>query len=291
MRNRWRLRELFCCIGFVLALAPWCRAEQHLKIAGLDVAVWLPDAQTTTAPSEAWPVIIFSHGYTGSNTQSVFLMRALADSGYAVFAPDHQDAGWEGLNSSLRPPQVPFRSPSKWTDATYADREKDIERLLDALSHDSRFGAAPFDWNHVGLAGHSLGGYTVLGLAGAWPTWKDPRIKAVLALSPYSMPFLERKTLSNITVPVMYQGGTRDFGITPFTIMRNGAYDQTTAPKYFVEFQGAGHLAWTDLRATDHALIVEYSVAFFDHVLKGKPFPQTLNGTPDGVAMFRQQGE
>ena len=32
------------------------------------------------------------------------------------------------------------------------------------------------------LAGHSLGGYTVLALAGAWPSWKLANVRAVLAL-------------------------------------------------------------------------------------------------------------
>ena len=45
------------------------------------------------------------------------------------------------------------------------------------------------------LVGHSLGGYTVLGVGGGWAHWKDPRVKAILALSPYAAPFINKETL------------------------------------------------------------------------------------------------
>src|SRR5437868_6381620 len=47
-----------------------------LEIAGLKVSVWKP-AQPGPAP-----LVIFSHGFTGSSTQSMFLMKALAEHGY-----------------------------------------------------------------------------------------------------------------------------------------------------------------------------------------------------------------
>ncbi len=107
-------------------------------------------------------------------------------------------------------PEKPFDRPEQWSDATFRARDKDVETLIAAASHDPRF--TQYDWNAIGLAGHSLGGYTVLGLAGSWRSWKDPRVKAVLALSPYATPYIVNHTLANIAVPVMYQGGTRDSG-------------------------------------------------------------------------------
>ena len=70
------------------------------------------------------------------------------------------------------------------------------------------------DWDHFGLVVHSLGGYTVLALGGGWKSWKLSGVKAVLALSPYSAPFTVSHTLGDIHIPVMYQGGTLDAGIT-----------------------------------------------------------------------------
>jgi predicted dienelactone hydrolase len=71
---------------FVLAL--WaCSAQgaNHIKVAGRDVAVWRP---LGTAPAIGHPLILFSHGFGGCNTQSEFLMHALAKAGYLVLAPN-----------------------------------------------------------------------------------------------------------------------------------------------------------------------------------------------------------
>ena len=258
-------------------------AQRSFTIAGMNVIAWTPP-QTVAGP---WPVIIFSHGFHGCNTQSTFLTKGLAAAGYAVFAPDHHDAACHHPLALLKPPDEPFAQPDKWSDATYADREHDIEKLIDALKHDPTYGGSQFDWNELGLIGHSLGGYTVLGLSGAWPSWKDPRVKAVVGLSPFSTPFLTRGQLGDLGIPAMYQGGTLDMGITPFVAKADGVYDQTRPPKYYIELDGAGHMAWTDLRSTYHAAILDYTVAFFDRYLKGKPFPEALNVPHDVVSAVR----
>jgi predicted dienelactone hydrolase len=73
-----------------------------------------------------------------------------------------------------------------------------------------------------------------------------------------------------MNIPVMYQGGTRDFGVTPMVKKQGGAYDQSSKPRYYVELDGAGHFAWTDLNRAYIASIDAYSVAFFDAYLKGR---------------------
>ncbi|HVZ15700.1 MAG TPA: hypothetical protein VG897_01175, partial [Terriglobales bacterium] len=168
-----------------------------------------------------------------------------------------------------------FQDPKIWSDATYRDRYKDIEAVLNEALRGKSFQGLTIDRSRIGLAGHSLGGYTVLGLAGGWRSWKDPRIKAVLALSPYCTPYLDHGSLA-FGVPVMFQGGTRDFGITPFVRRVDGAFDRTSAPKYYVELDGAGHFAWTNLNAKYQETIDTYSVAFFDRYLKAlTPNPLT----------------
>jgi hypothetical protein len=67
----------------------------------------------------------------------------------------------------------------------------------------------------------------------------------------------------------MYQGGTRDLGITPFVKRPSGCYDKTSSPAYFVEFEGAGHFACTDLVSAQQNLIANYSVASFNKHLRG----------------------
>ena len=269
-------------LWLLLSLGPAAaRNVAHEKIAGLDVALWLP------ASPGPWPVLLFSHGFHGCGGQSSFLTAALAEAGYAVFAPNHKDAACGDIAGWMRRSDEPFGEPQRWSAASYADRAADLRQLLDALATDPRY-AGKLDLGRVGLIGHSLGGYTVLGMAGGWPGWKDKRIKAVLALSPYAQPFAVAGTLDGLAgIPVMYQGGTRDTGITPFVTRPGGIYDKTPAPKYLVEFDGAGHFAWTDLNPMFQSDIIAYSRAFLDHALKGAAFPAELTRPHGRVSAVR----
>jgi predicted dienelactone hydrolase len=237
------------------------------------------------------PVIIFSHGFRSRATQSRFLMEALAAHGYLVFAPSHRDAR-DQRGGAVGPakPEERFRKPEAWSDKNYQDRAQDVRQLLAAIQTDERF-RDQANLRQLGLVGHSLGGYTVLGLGGAWPAWKLEGVKAVLALSPYSQPFVAHHTLGDLAAPVMYQGGTLDFGITPTLHKSQGAYDQTPPPKYCVELAGAGHLAWSDLRPAAHEVIIAYSLAFLDHYVRGLPAAAVLTRARPGVASLRFASE
>jgi len=282
MRKWIALLALLTGVGYGRAAT-----EETVRLANLDVVVWSSPAGKTSKQ----PVIIFSHGFHGSATQSRFLMEAFADAGYLVFAPNHKDAVVCGGEVTWKDKSMaPFKSPETWTEATYHDRAEDIVHLLSAIGSDNRFRSRA-DLSQVGLAGHSLGGYTVLGLAGAWPSWKVPGIKAVLALSPYSQPFVVRQTLGGLDAPVMYQGGTRDFGITPLLTKSQGAYDLSAKPKYLVDFEGATHFAWADIGRTAHDDIAVYSVAFMDHYVKGAPASFLLSATRPGVSELRYSSD
>ena len=259
--------------------------QDFVRLAALDVTVW---SQRTEAKQ---PVIIFSHGFHGCATQSRFLMEAFAADGYLVFAPNHRDATCNGGKGSwLSRAEIPFRDPGTWNESTYRDRADDIHHLVGAIGTDNRFRPRA-DLSRVALAGHSLGGYTVLGLAGAWPSWKLPGVKAVLALSPYTQPFVEQGTLVALSAPVMFQGGTLDVGTTPTLQRASGAYDQSPEPKYFVEFEKAGHFAWADVGRTAHEEIVTYSRAFINHYVKGEPAKPPLTKKIPGVALIRYASE
>ena len=286
LRNR---ASAILCAALILLTTSFAgpvAAEETLSIAGLRVAAWSPPPGVGKAP-----VIIFSHGFHGCATQSRFLMEALAKAGYLVFAPNHRDATCDGGSATWRDKsEAPFTRVDVWSDAVFRDRADDIRRLLAALKTDERWGARG-DWDRLGLAGHSLGGYTVLGLAGAWPSWRLDGVKAVLALSPYDQPFIAQKTLGGLAAPVMYQGGTRDLGITPSVRKPGGGYDQSPAPKYFVEFEGAGHIAWANVPSAAHAGIVAYAQAFLDHYLKGTPANAALTRKSSDVAELRYDSE
>ena len=283
------MRVLFASIVGVIL---WCiviaqAAEQSVTLGGLNVAVWSQE----TKQNVKQPIIIFSHGFHGCATQSRFLMEAFAGAGYIVFAPNHRDATCNGGAARLRDkPEVSFREIEHWNDASFRDRADDIRRLIGAIQSDPRFRDRA-DWSRFGLAGHSLGGYTVLALGGAWPSWRQFGVKAILALSPYSQPFTQQHTLGGLSAPVMYQGGTRDLGITPTIHKTMGSYDQSPSPKYYVEFDGAGHFAWTNIGRAAHQQIVAYSLAFMNHYVKGSPADPALTQALPGVAEFSYDSE
>jgi alpha-beta hydrolase superfamily lysophospholipase len=261
--------------------------EQSITLSGLNVTVWSQKHAKTIKQ----PVIIFSHGFHGWKTQSRFLMNVFASAGYIVFAPNHRDAICNnGRLNLFGKAQTPFRYPAGWSESTFRDRAGDIRHLIDALQMDEAF-KTRLDWSRLGLAGHSLGGYTVLGLAGAWSSWKLNGIKAVLALSPYSHPFIAHKTFGGLSAPVMYQGGTWDFGLTPSLHKPSGSYDQSPKPKYIVEFARAFHFAWADLGIVAHDAIAYYSLAFMDHYVKGEPDEKRLTRVLPRVALYRYSAE
>jgi dienelactone hydrolase len=256
----------FLAASLWLLSSPAFAEPEKLSIGGLEVMAWLPER----VPSA--PVILFSHGFGGCHVQSTPLMERFAQAGYAVFAPNHQDAACGKVG---RRPAIPFEKPELWSDTTYSDRGADIQNLITELMKEPRF--AGLDWKKLGMAGHSLGGYTALGLAGAWPSWKDNRIKAIAVYSPYAPPYIVHKTLSGVSgIPVMYQGGTRDH-LTPYITQTDGAYQQTPTPRFYVEFNGAPHSAWAGKNSRFYDDIAAYSIAFFDFILRSEPFPSELN--------------
>jgi predicted dienelactone hydrolase len=275
-----------------------------MHIGGRIVAVWYPtkaaakehtygpnfssvlalNAPPSTACGGRVPLVVFSHGDLGCGLQSVVLMEQLARSGYVVAAPDHADATLchtvppRGSHSQI-PQQPDILKPEAWNDTTRVDRREDLEAVIDTLLSDREFGSV-IDAQKIGAAGHSLGGYTVVGLAGGWQTWLDKRVRAVLALSPYVMPFQVKQTLGDVDLPLMYQGGTADVGITPFLEGPKGAYAQAHPPAYFLVLRNAGHFSWVNCgkehttascfaKVTNQRLMTEYGIAFFDLYLKG----------------------
>jgi len=92
----------------------------------------------------------------------------------------------------------------------------------------------------------------------------------VLALSPFCSPFVLKGDLAEMNVPVMYQGGTRDLGVTPTVKRLNGAYDHSSAPKYLRRIRRRRTPGVDNLKTDYQEIIDRYSVAFFNHYLRAK---------------------
>ena len=273
---------------------------------GRKVAVWYPAAQperpmaysrsgdmgrvaAESPPLGACPpvpLVLFSHEFGGCALQSVFITEELARHGYVVAAPDHRDAGCPIGSDDLKPLTSNKWSlaPDLWSDDSAVDRLYDLRDVMRLVAQDPAL-APIVDAANVGAIGHSLGGYTVIGMAGGWRSWKTPEIKAVVVLWPFVEPFLERGTLAQLGVPVMYQTARLEWDAHRRDVERE-AYRMTSPPRYFVELKGAAQLdfEWTNLACLGRAdvaaclesrpnpaAIDRYVIAFLDRYLKGRP--------------------
>lgn len=104
------------------------------------------------AGSDKFPLVLLSHGIGGSSAMMAWFGAALASHGYIAAAVNHP--GNNALEDYTLPGAV-----------FWGQRAHDMSALLDVLLADSTFGPR-IDPKRVGAAGFSLGGLTVLELAG-----------------------------------------------------------------------------------------------------------------------------
>jgi predicted dienelactone hydrolase len=116
------------------------------------------NAPIANAPGK-FPVVMLSHGTGGSALQLAWLGTVLARHGYIAVAVNHPG------NNALEP--YTAEGFILWW-----ERATDISDALDALLVDPTFGPH-VDSSRIGAAGFSIGGYTVLELAGARTTQED----------------------------------------------------------------------------------------------------------------------
>ncbi len=228
----------------------------------------------------AHPFIVFSHGYLGASDQSIFLTESLARSGYIVASMNHGDAILNIFKRDEKKERPRFADFDSWSDEKFRDRRDDIVALLDQFAtwnKSDETWKGHLDEQRIGGLGHSLGGYTLLGMAGGWKSWREPRLKTVVLLSPYAQPFPIHGELEKVTIPVMLQGGTLDLGITPFL---GPVYRKLGGPKCFLIFEKETHIGWTNFialgKTTSEAiadgngeLMNRFTTAFFDQYLWG----------------------
>ena len=138
----------------------------------LDTAIWYPTQEESNTTeiganpvfvgthvipgaqiqSGTFPVVLLSHGYRGNWRNQNWLASKLAKRGYIVAALNHP--GTTSLDHSSK-------QAAKWW-----ERPRDMSRVLDYLFTASRWKKHARTAN-VTAIGHSLGGWTVMQLAGA----------------------------------------------------------------------------------------------------------------------------
>jgi predicted dienelactone hydrolase len=109
-------------------------------------------ARDADLASGLFPLVVLSHGTGGMSFQLGWLASYLASEGYIAAAVNHHG------NNALEPYKA---QGFLW----YWERPRDLTVLLDRLLADPDF-ATQINATRIGAAGFSLGGYTVLAIAG-----------------------------------------------------------------------------------------------------------------------------
>ncbi|HXQ37593.1 MAG TPA: prolyl oligopeptidase family serine peptidase, partial [Anaerolineales bacterium] len=110
-------------------------------------------AAEISSTTRKYPLVLLSHGTGGAAIQMMWLGHYLASRGYIVAAVNHHG------NTAAEPQRAPQGFLLYW------ERAKDLTSVLNELLADSMFGPR-IDRNRIGAAGFSLGGYTVISVAG-----------------------------------------------------------------------------------------------------------------------------
>lgn len=97
------------------------------------------------------PLILISHGFSGSWRNQVWLAGALSRNGYIVAAPNHPGTTTQNMNREVAQNML--------------ERPKDISRVLTYLLSDNTFSTA-INQDKIGVVGHSYGGWTAIELIG-----------------------------------------------------------------------------------------------------------------------------
>jgi dienelactone hydrolase len=187
--------------------------SKHVK------APFTTDAYRNVRPSTKgpFPLVLFSHGFSGWREQSTFLTTHLATWGFVVASPDFLE---RGLGSQLG---VPVATPRTEDDVISAA----IAATRSAFPKTVRKGK-------IAIVGHSAGGGTAIKYG------SKPNVLTYIAMS--AAPFAVNGGAPPVPPdkPSMYITGRQD-GIANFDRV-SAAYKTVPAPKRFVVIDGSGHL-------------------------------------------------
>jgi predicted dienelactone hydrolase len=240
-----------------------------------------------------FPVIIFSHGLGGSREGYAYLGNHWASHGYISVHVQHlgsDSAVWQDVPPAERL-QALRRSVLNLQNSL--NRPLDISFAIDQLTKmnsEDLLLKHRLDLDHIGVAGHSFGGFTTLavagevffGLTGNVHSDADPRVKAAIAMSapaPLNKRDLDA-SFAKIKIPIFHMTGTLDdspIGETkagdrriPFDHIKN-------AQEYLVTFKDADHMVFSghipgqgggERDPFFQKFILSSSTAFWDAYLK-----------------------
>ena len=215
----------------------WIRSELTLPVPHRTEALRVLSLVPKSTPNGR--LVIISHGLWDDPESFEGWAELLAAAGYTVLMPDHPGSDFAQQRAMLagdRPPPGPEE---------LRQRPRDVSALLDAVASGELLSDRSLETRSVAVIGHSWGATTSLQLAGGAPvesklssrcgdlsdterniswvlqcSWlsgirqaaiTDPRVKAVVAVSPPLRLLFDPVSSSRLSAKVLLVSGTRDW--------------------------------------------------------------------------------
>jgi predicted dienelactone hydrolase len=253
------------------------------------------DAPIFADASARYPVVAFSHGYSGSPISGDYIsaLTIFASYGYVVIAPFHGDLRFSDLRIDNLVDVINLFPLSNFT-ALQALRPLSISASLDLVLAHPQW-QDHVDATQIGGFGASMGGETMLLLGGARLTTSypglssdqvthDPRIKAAVGYVPYfGQPVLpafgrDQHGLDGIDLPFLGISGTAD--TTAPIIEAEIGMSRLTGIRELVALSGVTH--GFDVPSTND--ILTWTLTFLDAEVRGNSATKQKLSTMGSVA-------
>ncbi|HZP31536.1 MAG TPA: hypothetical protein VFC99_21465 [Acidimicrobiia bacterium] len=215
----------------------------------LPTTIWIP------AGKGPFPLIVFAHGNGSDPQRYAATVAPWAAAGYVVAAPTFPISSRDG--------------GSVGGVADVANQPRDVEFVLGRMLALARHRGVlhhKVDAKHVGVAGHSLGAITTLGVAER-SCCRDARVGAAISIS--GTPLVSGTDFAGHGPPLMLVHGDHDPTVN--YAGSTSSYARATPPKYLVTVVGGHHDDFLG-GGPNTAAVAEVNTAttdFWDAYLKG----------------------
>jgi dienelactone hydrolase len=229
------------------------------------------------------PLVVFAHGNAGNPGKLTQLLGAWARAGYVVVAPAFP------LTNDLR------GEPSVLGD--YVHQPADLSFVIDEVLRRSQRPRSAFyrrvDTHRVGLAGHSLGGATALGVTFN-SCCRDRRIDALVVMDGRIAPFPDGRRVGRdvfVEVPLLLIHLVSD-PVVQFHYAEE-VFAAARPPKYLMALQRGVHFEpFEDAPSPHDRAVVGATVAFWDAYLRDERAARkrlVRAGTEPGLSTVTQE--